>query len=312
MSTAPGSQSGFHNAPVTKGLLLCIGGCSLVAYLLDSRSLFHLQLIPNLTTQHEFWRLITSHSVLTTSGEFFFGSIIIYHLRIIERRFGSSKFAAFFFVSSALSTILEVGTLAIGRQFRLKLIPAGPYGFIFAALYQYYRMIPYNYQHQVFGMNISNRFMNSLSVIPFLYYQYPSSIVASICGLLSGAIYRSGFLRLNKFRFPGFLNRFASRFILPLLSTTSSRRPPSLILDHRGQEVHHDQTRTQAQVRRHVPAQEPPQPIITPQQPVINEENIASLRDMFPQSSQEAITRALLTSDNDVNRAAQLLLDHHN
>ncbi|RGB23841.1 hypothetical protein C1646_633384, partial [Rhizophagus diaphanus] len=156
----------FHNAPVTKSLLLCIGGCSLVAYLLDSRSLFHLQLIPNLTTNHEFWRLITSHSVLTTSGEFFFGSIIIYHLRIIERQFGSSKYAAFFFVSSALSTILEVGTLAIGRQFHLKFIPAGPYGFIFAALYQYYRMIPYTYQYRVFGINISNRVVNCLSVIP--------------------------------------------------------------------------------------------------------------------------------------------------
>ncbi|CAB5381329.1 unnamed protein product [Rhizophagus irregularis] len=141
MSTAPGSQ---------------LGGCSLVAYLLDSRSLFHLQLIPNLTANHEFWRLITSHSVLTTS--------------------------AFFFVSSALSTILEVGTLAIGRQFHLKFIPAGPYGFIFAALYQYYRMIPYTYQYRVFGINISNRVVNCLSVIPFLYYQYPSSIAASVCG----------------------------------------------------------------------------------------------------------------------------------
>ncbi|CAB4493650.1 hypothetical protein RhiirA5_357372 [Rhizophagus irregularis] len=310
MSTAPGSQSGFHNAPVTKSLLLCIGGCSLVAYLLDSRSLFHLQLMPNLTANHEFWRLITSHSVLTTSGEFFFGSIIIYHLRIIERQFGSSKYAAFFFVSSALSTILEVGTLAICRQFHLKFIPAGPYGFIFAALYQYYRMIPYTYQYRVFGINISNRVVNCLSVIPFLYYQYPSSIAASVCGLLSGVIYRSGFLRLNKFRFPGFLNRFASMFILPLLSTRSSRRSPFLILDHRGQEVQHNQTQTQA--RRHVPAQEPPQPIVTPRQPVVNEENIADLRAMFPQSSQEAITRALLTSDNDINRAVQFLLDHHN
>ena len=64
-------------------------------------------------------------------------------------------------------------------------------------------------------------------------------------------------MRLNKFRFPGFLNRFASRFILPLLSTTPSRRSPSLILDHQGQEVQQDQARGR------VPTQEPPQPIIT-------------------------------------------------
>ncbi|CAG8820200.1 35540_t:CDS:1, partial [Racocetra persica] len=45
-------------------------------------------------------------------------------------------------------------------------------------------------------------------------------------------------------------------------------------------------------------------------QPIINEEHVDNLRSMFPQRSQETITRALLLSDNDINRAVQFLLDH--
>ncbi|CAG8588859.1 15269_t:CDS:2 [Funneliformis mosseae] len=252
MSTASGSQTGFHNAPVTKGLLICIGGCSLAAYLLDIRSSFHLQL-----TQNE----------------------------------------AFLFVSSALSTILEVGALAIGKRFGVTFMPAGPYGFIFATLYQYNRIIPFTYQYRAFG------YMYCLGVIPFLYFQYPSSIVASICGLLVGAIYRSGFLKLNKLRFPGFISRFFSRFILPLLSTPPPGRSSSLALDH-AQAAQQERV-----IRRHAPAQAPSQHVT--RQPAINEDNIANLRDMFPQSSQEAITLALLSSDNDINRAIQFLLDYN-
>ncbi|CAG8439836.1 13273_t:CDS:2 [Funneliformis caledonium] len=252
MSTASGSQTGFHNAPVTKGLLICIGGCSLAAYLLDIRSSFHLQLSQN---------------------------------------------EAFLFVSSALSTILEVGALAIGKRFGVTFMPAGPYGFIFATLYQYNRIIPFTYQYRAFG------YMYCLGVIPFLYFQYPSSIVAGICGLLVGAIYRSGFLKLNKLRFPGFISRFFSRFILPLLSTPPPGRSSSLALDH-AQAAQQERV-----IRRHVPAQAPSQHVT--RQPAINEDNIANLRDMFPQSSQEAITLALLSSDNDINRAIQFLLDYN-
>ncbi|CAG8747483.1 3271_t:CDS:2, partial [Acaulospora morrowiae] len=127
MSSA-GITSGFDNTPVTKGLLLCVGGCSAVAYLLDCRSSVHLQLIPNLTSQREFWRLITTQCVATTTGEFFFGSLVLFQLRVIERQFGSSKYAAFFFVTSALSTMFEIGALAVGNKFGLTSIPAGPYG----------------------------------------------------------------------------------------------------------------------------------------------------------------------------------------
>ncbi|CAG8601855.1 12240_t:CDS:2 [Cetraspora pellucida] len=293
-----GTHPGFDNAPVTKGLLLCVGGCSLVAYFLECRHLTHLQLIPNLTTEYEFWRLITSQCITTTSGDYFFGSLVMYQLRVIERQFGSSKYAAFFLVTSALSTIFEIGALAVGRKYGLTSIPAGPYGFIFAALYQFYKIIPPSSHYTFLGINISNKAsVYFLTALPFIAFQSPSSLVAAMCGILAGVIYRSNLLNIKEWRLPQFINRFASRFILPILSTTPRRRSPAIVLDQRAQPV---QDR----------ARNPSSTSSVTRQPIINEEYVDNLRSMFPQRSQETITRALLLSDNDINRAAQFLLDH--
>jgi len=47
----------------------------------------------------QFWRLITSHFAFSSSTEFLFGALIIYHLRVIERLFGPSKYAVLLGVS---------------------------------------------------------------------------------------------------------------------------------------------------------------------------------------------------------------------
>lgn len=60
-------------------------------------------------------------------------------------------------MTSALSTIFEIGALAVGRRYGLKFIPAGPYGFIFAALYQFYKIIPPSSHYTFLGINISNK-----------------------------------------------------------------------------------------------------------------------------------------------------------
>ncbi|RUP46073.1 hypothetical protein BC936DRAFT_147391, partial [Jimgerdemannia flammicorona] len=116
---------GFYNAPVSKFLLLSVGGCSLLANVLTVKTAFHLQLTPHLTTHHQFWRLLTHHCAFANSSELFFGGMVLYHLRVIERHFGSSKYAAFLFVSSVISTLLEVGALVSGGPFGLRYIPAG-------------------------------------------------------------------------------------------------------------------------------------------------------------------------------------------
>ncbi|CAG8586069.1 6267_t:CDS:2, partial [Dentiscutata heterogama] len=185
--------------------------------------------------------------------------------------------------------------LAVGKRYGLTFIPAGPYGFIFAALYQFYKIIPPSSHYTFLGINISNK----ASVYFLTALPSPSSLVAAVCGILAGAIYRSNLLNMKEWRLPQFINRFASRFILPILSTTPRRRSPAIVLDQ-SQRAH------VVQDRGRIPS--PASSVI--RQPTINEEHVDNLRSMFPQRSQETITRALLLSDNDINRAVQFLLDH--
>ncbi|CAH1758034.1 19386_t:CDS:2 [Entrophospora sp. SA101] len=237
-----GAKTGFRNAPITKALLLCVSGCSLAAYLLDRKSLFQLQLNPQITTNHELWRLLTSNIALTTSGEFFFGSIAIYQLRIIEQQF--------------------VGALFFGRSYGLTHIPPGPYGFIFAALYQYMKMIPSVHKYKLLGLPFGKKtIVYFMGALPLLAFRYPHSIIGGVCGIL------------------------ADHRLQPTTSSSSSTN---------------DIIRRQARIGSPSVAQT-----------IVNEEHIANLRAMFPQSSQEVITQALETTNNDINRAAQFLLDHH-
>lgn len=103
---------GFYNVPVTKFLMLFIGSCSLLASILNYKQIFHLQLSPHITIHHQvgipflahlwrcslayhdqFWRLFASHCAFTNSGELFFGLLLLYSMRVIERQFGSAKYA---------------------------------------------------------------------------------------------------------------------------------------------------------------------------------------------------------------------------
>ncbi|RHZ81376.1 hypothetical protein Glove_120g224 [Diversispora epigaea] len=333
-----GIHYGFENAPITRGLLLCISGCSLVTYLLDRRSLVHLQLIPNLISQHEFWRLITSQSIFTSSGEFFLGSLVLYRLRVIERQFGSSKYAAFFFVTSALSTIFEIGALTIGNKYGLTYIPAGPYGFIFSAIYQFYEIIPPIYYYKLLGINISNKFSMYFFLLPFLAYRFPYSIVSGFCGILAGVIYRLNLFNMKKWRFPQFINRLASRFLSTNTSNiTRSIRNNSDIRttintinnnetmndynnnnnsnNNNNNNYNNNNNNINDQQSSPIPAvmQQPStsQSSSSSSSQSLNQEYYDSLRAMFPLSPQESITHALISSDNDINRAVQFLLDHY-
>jgi membrane associated rhomboid family serine protease len=47
--------------------------------------------LANLTEQ--FWRLLVSHLAFANSSDLLFGGLMIYHMRVIERHFGTAKYA---------------------------------------------------------------------------------------------------------------------------------------------------------------------------------------------------------------------------
>ncbi|KAI9595854.1 hypothetical protein BDF19DRAFT_440302 [Syncephalis fuscata] len=139
--------SGFNGAPVTKAMVWGIGGLSILASVYRLKHMMHLQLIPHLTVHHQYWRLFVSSSAFASSGEALFGCVLLYHCRAVERQYGSSKY---------VHRIPDV-VLALARPLGLVYIPSGPYGFIFAALYQMYAGLPCAYRFHLFGITFSDK-----------------------------------------------------------------------------------------------------------------------------------------------------------
>ncbi|KAF9933178.1 hypothetical protein FBU30_006344 [Linnemannia zychae] len=302
--------SGFYNAPTTKGVLLVVGALSLLSSIFQIKTDFHLQLVPHLTTHHQFWRLITSHFAFLNSAEMLFGGLIIYHLRIIERLFGPAKYVAFLFVSAVISTLLNIAVLVTGSSLGLNVLPAGPYGVIFAALYQFYRVIPSMYEFKVFGISFTDKvFMYALAVQLMLSHM-PGSIASAICGLMAGAMYRSDMAGIKRWRFPEPIMKLAVRFLLPIFSSSPAIRSTATTFDSRMTSSSRTSDRPAQAMREYLDVLSTggaPQGA-TPRAP--SESDVATLQSIFSTATQEQAIQALNATNNNLEAAVQYLLDN--
>lgn len=85
--------SGFTNAPVSQLLVFGIVASSFVASLTDAKYYFWIEVRPHLFDYWQFWRLLTWQLCYTNSTEVLFAAMTFYQLRVIERLWGSRKFA---------------------------------------------------------------------------------------------------------------------------------------------------------------------------------------------------------------------------
>ena len=60
-------------------------------------------------------------------------------------------------MSAITCTLLNVAILVTGAAVGLNVLPAGPYGVIFASLYQYYTLIPITYEFKIFGVAFTDK-----------------------------------------------------------------------------------------------------------------------------------------------------------
>jgi hypothetical protein len=151
MQRGQASHAGFANAPVTKSLLLATAAATYV-FGMSPRAATTVLLPPfthlvSAATMTQgggggggggvggvlrlaLVRLPASQLCFTSSQELLFGVAAIYSLRVIERQFGSRKFAASLLLLSALTLTAQVGLLAAG----IGPLAAGPYFFVFGLL----------------------------------------------------------------------------------------------------------------------------------------------------------------------------------
>ncbi|KAJ1991774.1 hypothetical protein H4R33_001231 [Dimargaris cristalligena] len=307
MSQISSGLSGFYNTPISKALVLGVGGMTIATSILRWKPYLNLILNPHLTRDNQFWRLITSQLAFANSGELLFGCILLYQFRVIERFFGPAKFSAFVFLSSIGTKLLELGCLVSSNSLGLNILPAGPYGIIFAMLFQYYKQIPTTYKFRVLGLTFSDK-----SYVYFLALQYPQSFVPAICGILTGLLYHTDVGGIKKFRFPGFITRFAKSWLLPLLASTSARSSAATMEQVYGSDIRNLNTSLSNLLSQPGQASSMGRSYVEtmtqgiPQ--TMREEEIMALMTMFPDTERQIVVAALQSANNDVNTAATILL----
>jgi len=85
--------SGFNDAPVTRLLVIGVVLTSFLASITDTKYFFWIEVRPHLLDYLQFWRLLTWQACYTNSTEVLFAAMTLYQLRVIERLWGSRKFA---------------------------------------------------------------------------------------------------------------------------------------------------------------------------------------------------------------------------
>ncbi|KAI9711129.1 MAG: hypothetical protein M1812_007233 [Candelaria pacifica] len=200
--------SGFTDARVSKYLLISIVALSILASITDSKYLFYIQVVPHLWRYKQIWRLLIWQACYTNSTELLFAAMTAYHLRIIERLWGTHKFTSFIFSTLPYTTLLPPLTLALILRplslNTLNYLPAGPTPILFALLAQYHAVIPHVYKYRLAtsssttsppsGLIFSDKSMTYLLAAQLALSQVPGSLISASVGWCIGYAWRNDIL----------------------------------------------------------------------------------------------------------------------
>ena len=99
-------STGFTDAPVSRSLAYGIVAASILVSITDAKHYFYIQVDPHLWRYHQLWRVLTYQLCYTNSTEVLFAAMTIYNMRVIERLWGSRKYAVSLSMSSDEETLL--------------------------------------------------------------------------------------------------------------------------------------------------------------------------------------------------------------
>ncbi|KAH9840345.1 DSC E3 ubiquitin ligase complex subunit 2-like [Teratosphaeria destructans] len=217
--------SGFTNAPVTKYLIIGVVLSALLASITDTKYFFWIEVRPHLLDYGQFWRLLTWQLCYTNSTEVLFAAMTLYQLRVVERLWGSQKFASFiistFLYTALLPPVLLTVVVRPLTAGYINYLPAGFTTLIFALLAQYHAAVPYIYKYRLsssvpqpgsptasreYGMNLTSKSTSYLIPLQLALSQLPGSAIAAGVGWIIGFAYRREILPgAARWRVPGWL-----------------------------------------------------------------------------------------------------------
>lgn len=235
----------FTNAPVTRTLVVGLVSSSIGATLFDVKHYFHILVDKHIWTYHQPWRALLFQLCYTNSAEVLIAAITLYNMRVVERMWGSRKYAvSFSSPPPSLSTILtrhvqsfliitgiitSLLTPALLTFFLRPLtaglfnyLPAGPTPLIFAVLAQYHAMIPHIYKFRTAlttsspsgpdaadakGLIFSDKAFRYIFPVQLALSAWPGSLLGALIGWVVGYAWRSDLLPgvVTRWRLPGWM-----------------------------------------------------------------------------------------------------------
>lgn len=152
---------GLTNTPLTKTLLIYTITTSVLLTLLDAKHLASLRPSLHFHQYAQFSRALTWHPAgFANSTETLFAALLLYHLRPVERAWGTRKLASFLLSTLPYTTLLPplLLWLVLGpvSGWSLDYLPSGPVGAVFALLAQYFVVVPGVYRVRLgTGLSVS-------------------------------------------------------------------------------------------------------------------------------------------------------------
>ncbi|KIY50197.1 hypothetical protein FISHEDRAFT_57542 [Fistulina hepatica ATCC 64428] len=212
---------------------------SIIVGVFDLKPYVHLQMVPHISVQHQYWRLFAHHFAFSNSSDLLVCEVLLFNTAIhVERQFGSVKFASFAAIVLVLSSLLEfVALLAfhmlgLTGEYQLgvrqaiggfNVILGGPTTLVFAILYQYSRIVPAMYKFRIFGAPLNNKSFMYMLALQLAFSRTPGSLLPAVIGLSVGQLYRSDLTNLKHYRLPPRLVGLGKR-LRPLVGSLRAPR----------------------------------------------------------------------------------------
>lgn len=146
------TTSGFTHTPVSLCLILTTIGGSVLSTLMDVKYLLPIRPTPHIYPYLQLSRVLSYQLAYTNSSELLFGTVLIYHLRVLERLWGSRKFLSFVLAvygTLAVVTPVLVGLLSLLSRGWYNYLPAGATGLVVAGVACWSDEVPVLYRYRV-------------------------------------------------------------------------------------------------------------------------------------------------------------------
>lgn len=211
------------HAPTTRFLLFASIGSSILTSLLDLKHYASIKPTPHLWPYLQFSRLLTFQFAYTSATEVLVSAALLYQFRVLERMWGSRKYASFIFITwisltvltPLLALMLKLGSLGVYNY-----IPAGLVGLVFAALAAWTETVPRLYRYKILasasespenadakGIIFSDKSTTYLLAGQLALSQFPYQLLPAAIGWIVGSAWMGEMLPagMGRYRVPGWV-----------------------------------------------------------------------------------------------------------